>query len=98
MWLKDYYKPIAGLFLLLFLTIRLLGFHVVSHDDLSEESCQLCEMMIQQEQQPVLSENTPDYIPEPITIPADKHEIFAPKGVIDRQPLFRLFSRPPPVS
>ncbi|UTD14589.1 hypothetical protein HER15_03465 [Tenacibaculum mesophilum] len=95
-WLKN---SVTYLFLVLFLSVKMTGIHVLMHTDDMDHAvhCTMCDHSITHDLTPALTPNFQNLI-------IDKFEIIVQKSIIKNYRftatsnfvLYQLFSRPPP--
>ncbi|WP_143273608.1 hypothetical protein [Aquimarina sp. MAR_2010_214] len=92
--LKNY---IAYTFIVIFLSLKVAGLHVITHDDNTIEHCEVCDLVTVNNLTPAINDVAQNYI-------GNNYEFHFQKEVISRYNFVystatnftNLFSRPPP--
>lgn len=91
-------QSISFLLLAFFLTTKLAGLHVLTHDDSDQtHDCAICHVLITDNQTPVVLQDADAYGLQEFLPFNHLEDLEGPECIIqDRLPSFHLFSRPPP--
>ena len=91
-------QSISLLFLAFFLTTKLAGLHVFTHDDTDvNDDCAICHVWVTEQQTAIILQEAAEFVPEAC------YPIFLEKQHVNRTVVYKgsshsyhLFSRPPP--
>lgn len=90
---------VTGFFLVLFLSVKIAGLHVLSHCDDKDNlvHCAVCDLTTAQNMLPAIAPDLPDFTVGPFEetglCPSNKEYVFMGNGTLGSD---QLFSRPPP--